>query len=94
MVEKGSINSFINEFNSIQFKFYREKFLRQELQASFDDGLLTCCGFRCGCFGFAVDFHLCLILFDSDTMNLEQKPKECGKVHLSGTHDFDESRKV
>jgi hypothetical protein len=26
-------------------RFCREKVLRQELQPSFDDGLLTCCGF-------------------------------------------------
>jgi hypothetical protein len=38
-------------------------------QPSFDDGLLTCCGFRCGFFGFAVDSHLCEVLFGSPVMN-------------------------
>jgi hypothetical protein len=55
-------------------RFCREKALRQELQPSFDGGLLTCCGFSCGFFGFAVDFHLCQILFDSVVMNLDLPP--------------------
>jgi hypothetical protein len=41
---------------------------------SFDDGLLTCCGFRCGFFGFAVDSHFCQILFASVVMNLDLPP--------------------
>jgi hypothetical protein len=46
-------------------RFCREKVLRQELQPSFDDGLLTCCGLKCGFFGFAVTSYLCQILFDN-----------------------------
>jgi hypothetical protein len=55
-------------------RFCREKVLRQELQPSFDDGLLTYCGLRCGFFGFAVDFHLCQIFFDSVVLNLDLSP--------------------
>jgi hypothetical protein len=42
---------------------------------SFDYGLLTCCGFSCGFFGFAVESHLCQILFDSVEMNLDLPPQ-------------------
>jgi hypothetical protein len=51
----------------VKYHTFHDGFLRQELQPrlqpSFDDGL-TCCGFRCGFFGFEVDFHLCQILFE------------------------------
>jgi hypothetical protein len=43
-------------------RLYRKKYLRRELQPSCDDGLLTCRGFRCGFFCFAVDLHLFHIL--------------------------------
>jgi hypothetical protein len=33
-------------------RFYREIFFRQELQLCFDDGMLTCCGFKCRFYGF------------------------------------------
>jgi hypothetical protein len=56
-------------------RFCREKNLRQELHPSFDDRILTCCGFRCGFFVFAVDSHLCQILFDSVVMNLDLPPQ-------------------
>jgi hypothetical protein len=46
-------------------RFCREKNLRQEFQPSFEDGLLTCCDFRCGFFYS----HLCHILFDSVMMH-------------------------
>jgi hypothetical protein len=55
-------------------RFCREQVLLQELQPSFDNGLLTCCGLRCGFLGFAVNSHLCQILFDSVVMNLDLQP--------------------
>jgi hypothetical protein len=35
----------------------KEKVLRQKLQPNYDDLLLTCCGFRCWFFHFAMDSH-------------------------------------
>jgi hypothetical protein len=71
-------------------RFCREKILHQELQPNFDDGLLTCCGFKCRCFGFAVNYHLCQILFDSVVMNLDLPPQFtislCAATHCLFLH--------
>jgi hypothetical protein len=55
-------------------RYYRENRILQELQPSFDDGLLTCCGFKYGFFGFAVDSNLCQILFGSAGGDWDQRP--------------------
>jgi hypothetical protein len=65
-------------FQNSHFEIFPYKItplLRQKLQPSFDEGLLTCCGFRCGIFGFAVDSHLCQIPFNTVVMNLDFPPK-------------------
>jgi hypothetical protein len=62
---------YLQTWNRFVDRFNREKVFCQELQPSFDYGLFSWCGFRCGFFGFAVDSHLCQMLFDSVVMNLD-----------------------
>jgi hypothetical protein len=47
-----AVNREIHHTLNVDFvdRFCREKVLHQKLKPSFDDGLLTCCGFRCGFF--------------------------------------------
>jgi hypothetical protein len=46
-----SLQSFVIHHTFIVYRFYREKFcIKRLFQPSFDDGLLTCCGVRCGIF--------------------------------------------